>query len=85
MDKKEPLDSHLGYLGSPIRGEGSVLGSQAITKSSIKQSDNKIYDMFIYVHTNSRICNKCAVLNPLRGVKGREIVPIFEGDDEYAC
>jgi hypothetical protein len=85
MDKKEPLDSRLGCLGSAIRGESSELGSQAITKSSIKQSDNKVYDLFIYIHAKSRIYNKCVVLNLLRVAKSREIVTVFEGDDEYAC
>jgi hypothetical protein len=85
MDKKEPLDSRLGCMGSAIRGESSELGSQAITNSSLKQSDNKIYAIFIYIHSNSRIYNKCAVLNLLRVAKGRKLVTVFEGDDEYAC
>jgi hypothetical protein len=85
MDKKEPLDSHLDCLGAPIREEWSGLGSQAITKSSIRQSDNKICDIFVYIHSKSRIYNKCAVLNQLRVAKSIEIVTVFEGDDEYAC
>ena len=85
MNKKEPLDSQLDRLGSASRGEGYELGSQTITAGSIKQSDKKTGDIFIYIHVNSRIYDKCAVLNLLRVAKGREIVPVFEGDDEYAC
>jgi hypothetical protein len=85
MDKKEPLDSQLDRLGSASRGEGYELVSQTIATSSIKQSDNKMRDIFIYIHAKSRIYDKCAVLNLLRVAKGGEIVTVFEGDDEYAC
>jgi hypothetical protein len=85
MDKKEPLASQLDPLGSASRGEGYELGNQTITASSIKQSDKKMHDIFIYIHANSRISDKCAVLNLLRVAKGREIVTVLEGDDEYAC
>ena len=85
MGKKEPSDSQVDCRGSAIRGESYELGSQAITESPIRQSGNKICDIFIYVHAKSRIHNKCAVPNLLRFVKSREIVTVFEGDDEYAC
>jgi hypothetical protein len=85
MGKKEPSDSQVDCRGSAIRGESYELGSQAITKSSIRQSGSKICDIFIYVHANSRIYDKCTVLNLLRVAKSREIVTVFEGDDEYAC
>ena len=85
MDKKEPLAPQLDPLGSASRGESYELGSQTITASSLKQSDKKIHDIFIYIYSNSRIYDKCAVLNLLRVAKGREIVTVLEGDDEYAC
>ena len=84
MDKKEPLASQLDPLGSASRGEGYELGNQTITASSIKQSDKKMHDMFIYIHANTRIYDKCTFLNQLRFAKGREIANVFEGDDEYA-
>jgi hypothetical protein len=85
MGKKEPSDSQIDCRGSAIREESYELGSHAITESSIRQSDGKICDIFIYVHANSRIYNKCIVPNLLRVAKSREIVTVFEGDDEYAC
>jgi hypothetical protein len=85
MDKKEPLDSQLDRLGSEIRGDDYELSSQTITTGSIKQSDKKMRDIFMYIHANSRFYDRCTVLNLLRVAKGGEIVTVFEGDDEYAC
>ena len=85
MDKKEPLALQLDPLSSESRGEGYELGIQTITASSTIQADKKMRDIFIYIHANSRIYDKCAVLNLLRVAKGREIVTVLEGDDEYAC
>ena len=84
MDKKELSDSQLDCLGSAIRGEGSGLGSQSITKSSMKQSDKKVYDIFIYVRSKSRIYNEYTFLNQMRCAKSRKLITAFEGDDEYA-
>jgi len=85
MDKKEPSDSHVDRLYSAIMGEGYELSSHAIAQNFLKHSDNKISDIFIYVHTKSRIYGKCTFLNQTICAKGREIVTVFEGDDEYAC
>jgi hypothetical protein len=85
MGKKESSDSQVDSRGSAIRGESYELGSQAITNSPIRQSDNKICDIFIYVHAKSRIYNKCTVPNLRVANSSGEVVTVFEGDDEYAC